>query len=194
MSSPYNHVTCPISYHINISTAQSPCHVNIHTTQSPYHVSIRTTTCHLYCHVASCHWATSCTDCHVSHPYTATCQFHTGPTHLENAKTEWHISPSGAATCPVDITSRIANVNSTTCWLWQVWLFAYLKNQSERDNFHIQHPFVKKNIWPESTQRARHNGVGFVRFQELWFLGLPGSILDHLPTIDSRSICNSLNA
>jgi hypothetical protein len=45
---PYNQVTYPVRYHLNI-----------HTAQSPYHVDIHTSTCHLYCHVLTYHWAMS---------------------------------------------------------------------------------------------------------------------------------------
>jgi hypothetical protein len=69
MSPLYIQVTCPITYNVTYhiatcrATSSSILHRHLATSASVQPSS------HPYCHVSFFHWATSCTDCHVSNPY-----------------------------------------------------------------------------------------------------------------------------
>jgi hypothetical protein len=71
---------CQVTFQVNFRIAQSPCHVSIRTPSHPttsvsiHQPVICTTTCQLVIGPR--------------HVQTATCQFRTGPTLPENAKTE----------------------------------------------------------------------------------------------------------
>jgi len=188
---PFDYGTCnPVigSYH-TINT-QSTCTVSYHVIAvQPRHPSSQLPLQHLYCpitlphqhpynHLSSIlpHFILSlghityrlprvtCIHCHMSILYwsnlTQKCQ------NRVTRVTSWccHVF----CWCHHDVTCRTADINNTTCWLWPVWLFAFLGNQSERDNIHIQCPLAKKNM-------ARINVTG--RKQWRWFCLIPRTLI-----------------
>jgi hypothetical protein len=128
-----------------------------------------------------------CATCHPSSD--DTCHLRIGPigcAYVQNCLTRvaswcFHVSPSGIAMCHLlELPHHLYGLYSLHSHhnTWTVWtvhsspFFTCLAFQTEHDIFSIRSPFDKVNIPPELGRRDRRNGIGFVAFQELYFLSI----------------------